>query len=512
LNVAQLLLRAARSVPDRPAIAIGRQHHASFAAVAARSAALAGAFRTRYGLVPGDRVALAMTNCADTIPAMFACWMAGLCAVPINARLHPREFAYILDHAGAALCLCTPDLEAGLAPLANELPGLRHLLVTGTQEFRRLDQAEPCAVAPCAPDDPAWLFYTSGTTGRPKGAVLTHRNLLFMSLAYYAEIDALDADGALLHAAPLSHGSGLYVLPHIARGAVQVIPESGHFDPAEMVELIGHYTNSSFFAAPTMVTRLVNSAAAGRLDPGRLRTIVYGGGPMYVADLERALALCGPRLAQIYGQGESPMTITCLPKAMHAERTHPQFAARLASVGTAFTGVEIRIAGPDDNELPPGEIGEILTRSDCVMAGYWRDQPATADALRGGWLHTGDMGSVDAAGFLTLKDRSKDLIISGGSNIYPREIEEVLLRHPGVIEAAVIGCPHPEWGEELVAIIVARPDARPDTAALDALCLENIARFKRPRRYRFVDALPKNNYGKILKTALRAQLAENEDG
>jgi long-chain acyl-CoA synthetase len=510
MNLAHLLLRTARSFPDHSAIAVGTRPAASFAALARRARAMAGALRTRYQLESGDRVALTMSNCADTIPAMFACWIAGLCTVPINARLHPKEFEHILDHSGARLCLTTPDLEPKIAPLGSALPELRALLTTGTEDFRQLDTAEPLDAADVAADAPAWLFYTSGTTGRPKGATLTHRNLMFAVMAYYADIDFLDEHGALIHAAPMSHGSGLYLLPHINRGAVQVIPEGGHFDPAELVGLTNAYDQVSFFAAPTMVSRLINSPAAGDLDPRRLRAIVYGGGPMYVADLERALELCGPRLAQIYGQGESPMTITCLSKAMHAERDHARYRDRLASVGVAFTGVEVRVAGPDDQPLPPGEVGEILTRSDCMMAGYWRNDSATAETLRGGWLHTGDMGALDDDGLLTLKDRSKDMIIRGGTNIYPREIEEVLLRHAGVVEVAVVGCPDPDLGEAVEAFVVARPERRPAETELEALCLDNIARFKRPRRYHFVDTLPKNNYGKVLKTELRARLAAKD--
>jgi len=227
---------------------------------------------------------------------------------------------------------------------------------------------------------------------------------------------------------------------------------------------------------------------------------------MYVEDCLRALAALGPKLIQIYGQGESPMTITVNSRANHADTAHPRYRERLASVGRPFTGLDVRAADADGRDVPAGEIGEVLVRGDTVMAGYWRNPEATAATLRGGWLHTGDLGAFDADGFLTLKDRSKDLIISGGSNIYPREVEEVLLKHPGVFEVSVVGRPHPDWGEEVVAFVVARPGARPSEAELDALCLANIARFKRPRVYRFVDALPKNNYGKVLKTELRDRL------
>jgi long-chain acyl-CoA synthetase len=333
----------------------------------------------------------------------------------------------------------------------------------------------------------------------PKGAVLTHRNMLFQTVAYFADIDKLSPGDAALHPAPLSHGSGCYGLPHFAAGAVNVIPESGHFDPAEIFELLDHWANSSFFAAPTMVVRLLSSPAART--PQKLKTITYGGAPMYVADCLRAIELFGPRLYQLFGQGEAPMTITGLPQALHRK----EFAERLSTCGIARTGCEVKIFDDEDRELLPGETGEIVTRSDCVMAGYWNNAAATEKALRSGWLHTGDVGSLDAEGFLTIKDRSKDMIISGGSNIYPREIEEVLLTHPAVAECSIVGKSHPEWGEEVIAFVVARGPV--EKAELDRLCLDNIARFKRPKDYRFVDALPKNNYGKVLKTELRKLLS-----
>jgi long-chain acyl-CoA synthetase len=256
-----------------------------------------------------------------------------------------------------------------------------------------------------------------------------------------------------------------------------------------------------------MVKRLVDHP--GDADTANLKTIVYGGGPMYVADCKAAMRRFGPKLAQIYGQGESPMTITAMDKAIHAATDHPRYEQRLASVGQAFTGVEVMVADEDDRPLRAGEIGEILVRGDAVMAGYWDNPQANAETLRGGWLHTGDVGSLDEEGFLTLKDRSKDVIISGGSNIYPREVEEVLLRHPGVSEVSVVGISDPEWGEAVVAFVVARDSSggAPNQAELDALCLDHIARFKRPKAYRYVESLPKNSTGKVLKTELRKLLS-----
>jgi long-chain acyl-CoA synthetase len=486
MNLAHLLLRSARLQPDAPAIALGKRAVRSYGELAARAAELAAGFASKLKLQAGDRVALAMKNCPEYHEVLFACWHAGLVAVPMNAKLHPKEFAYILENSGARACFVTPELEAAL-PHA-----------TPVSEIARL-RAAPAAPASAQPDDPAWLFYTSGTTGVPKGAVLTHRNLWFQTLAYFADIDPVMPGDTVLHPAPLSHGSGCYALPHYAAGAVNVIPESGHFEPDEIFDLLDHWHNASFFAAPTMVVRLL--AAKRARSPSRLGTLVYGGAPMYVADALRAIELFGPRLYQLYGQGEAPMTITGLPQRYHQS----SMMDKLATAGFARTGCEVKIFDAEDRELPAGEIGEIVTRSDCVMAGYWQNPEASAKTLRGGWLHTGDVGSMDEAGFLTIRDRSKDMIISGGSNIYPREIEELLLRHAAVAECSVVGRPHSEWGEEVVAFVVLKD--RISTEELDRLCLDNIARFKRPREYRVVEALPKNNYGKVLKTELRKLLA-----
>ncbi|MGQ0653498.1 MAG: acyl-CoA synthetase [Betaproteobacteria bacterium] len=481
MNLVHLLLRSARWLPERPALAVGGGVVRTYAEMAGRVARMANALRQKLALRPGDRVALGMKNCPEFYEVLFACWHAGLTAVPMNAKLHPKEFAYILENSGARLCLVSPDMQAAIPAgiFASEL-----------------ESDEAMAPADVRADDVAWLFYTSGTTGVPKGAMLTHRNMLFQASAYLTDIDKLGPQDAALHAAPLSHGSGLYGIPHFAAGAVSVIPESGGFDAAEIFELLERWPNASFFAAPTMLVRLLASPAART--PQKMKTITYGGAPMYVADALRAIELFGPRLYQLYGQGEAPMTITGLPQSEHAAKTH------LDTCGIPRTGCEVRIFDADERELPPGEVGEIVTRSDCVMAGYWGNPEATAKTLRGGWLHTGDVGSVDAEGFLSIRDRSKDMIICGGSNIYPREIEEVLLRHPAVAECSVVGRPHAEWGEEVVAFVVQRSPVQP--AELDALCMDNIARFKRPREYRFVDSLPKNNYGKVLKTELRKTL------
>jgi acyl-CoA synthetase (AMP-forming)/AMP-acid ligase II len=490
----------ARRQPQSPAVSDG-VHAWNYGEFAHRISCLAGGL-VANGLEPGDRVMLCMENCAEFLGVLFACWAAGLCAVPVNARLHPDEVAHIARDSRARLLVATPDLAAGLAPLEGSVETLSSILATASDGYAALFQrGTPLRPVEGSPTDRAWLFYTSGTTGKPKGAMLTHRNLLFMSHCYYADIDALNQRDTCLHAGPLSHGAGLYAVPHLLRGGHQVVLP--HFDVDAILEALRRRPRVSMFAAPTMLTRLVHAPAVAAADLANLRTIFYGGGPMYVADLERALAIFGPRLYQLYGQGESPMTITGLNQGMHAEKAHPRWRERLGSCGVPRTGVLVKVVGDDDRELPAGAVGEIVTKSDCVMEGYWGNPEATAETLRGGWLHTGDLGSFDEDGFLTLRDRSKDMIISGGSNIYPREIEEVLLRHPDLLEVSVVGRPHREWGEEVVAFVVARPGAEIAAAALDRLCLDHIARFKRPRHYRFVDALPKNNYGKVLKTELR---------
>jgi long-chain acyl-CoA synthetase len=505
VNLAHFLGRAARLFAERPAVAAGERVLADYGALARRCAALAAAFRTTLRLAPADRVGLLMTNSPEYVEILWAAWWAGLAVVPINAKLHPKEAEYILDHSGARVCFATPDLAASAA-------GAERIIVAGSDEYRRLyaGDDEP-AIADAAPDDLAWLFYTSGTTGRPKGVMITHRNLLAMTLCYFADVDAIGAGDCIVHAAPMSHGSGLYGLPHVLRGAKQVIPASGGFEAAEIFELARTHAGVAMFAAPTMVKRLVDYARAARPPLDGIKTIVYGGGPMYLADIQDALATMGQRFVQIYGQGESPMTITALGREHFADSAHPRHLERLASVGVAQSGIQLRIADEADRTLPPGTPGEVLVRGDAVMKGYWRNPQATAATLRGGWLHTGDVGALDADGFLTLMDRSKDLIISGGSNIYPREVEEALLRHPDVHEVSVVGRPHPEWGEEVVAFVVRRAGTNVDAEALDRVCLDQIARFKRPRVYRFVASLPKNNYGKVLKTELRAELARESE-
>ena len=487
MNLFALLDQAASRHADRGAVFVGTRQLHTWAQLRDRALALATTLRAAHE--PGSRIAVASENRPEIVELMFATWAAECVIVPINYKLHALEMKQILDDSGAATVFASPKIAAGLTDVAVE--------VLDSAEYTARLAAEPSAPPrDTDPDALAWLFYTSGTTGRSKGAMLSHRNLMAMTVSHLADFDDACADSSLVHGAPMSHGSGLYIAPYVLRAARQVIPESAAFEPDEFLDLCEQHPGCSSFLAPTMVQRLV---ATGRPRPANLRTVVYGGGPMYVDSLKKAMAAFGPIFVQLYGQGEAPMTITGLRRADHVDTDD----ATLGSVGYARSGVDVAVVDADGAPAAVDEIGEIVCRGDVVMSGYWRNPDATAATLRKGWLRTGDMGSFDERGYLTLRDRSKDVVISGGSNIYPREVEEVLITHPAVTEACVVGAPDEEWGEVVVAFIVGTADA----AELDAHLLERIARFKRPKRYHHVDELPKNSYGKVLKRALREQLA-----
>ncbi|MCP9481443.1 AMP-binding protein [Shimia sp. CNT1-13L.2] len=501
MNIALWLARTAQISPDRPALYLGREMVADYGTFHERAMRVAGWLISK-GIQPGDRVGLFMKNVPEYLVAQYAAWAAGAAVVPINAKLHAKEAEWILDNAGARLCFASSGLCDALSDATDV-----DCVLTGGAEWERALAYDPLpSMTPRAPADLCWLFYTSGTTGRPKGVMITHRMLQAMALSYFADVDEVHEDDTALYAAPMSHGAGIYNVMHVLKGARHVHPPSQGFDEAEIFDLARHHGRVHMFCAPTMVKRMTEVAKQTGESGAGLRTIVYGGGPMYVSDITEAVDHFGPVFVQIYGQGECPMCITALSRSDVTDRTHPNWQARLASVGRAQSVVELAIGDSAGNPLPAGEVGEIMARGDAVMPGYWQNPEASAKALRDGWLMTGDMGQIDEDGYLTLKDRSKDLIISGGTNIYPREVEEALLTHPDVVEASVIGRPHPEWGEDVVAFVVCRD--KMDSAALDAHCLANIARFKRPKAYFQTDALPKNNYGKVLKTALRSQLEE----
>ena len=501
-NLALLLDPPARSLPDEPAVLVGERPVRSWQALAEAVARRAGALAASYGVRPGNRIALVAGNCPEYLELLFAIWHAGAVAVPVSSRLHPRETAALLGDCDASLCVTTAAVADDLAPL---LPPPTRLLVIGTSDERATTLADPVEPVRRSAVDDAWIFYTSGTTGRSKGARLSHGNLLAMSAAYYADVAEVGPLDSFVHVAALSHASGLFALPFLARGAAQVLPASGGFDAAELLDLVGGHRRATFFVPPVLLRRLaeaVEQAPAAPVD--RLGTVLVGAAPLSVADLRGAIAALGPRVWNGYGQGESPCTITAMSaSAAAAAIDDPD---RLGSVGTPRWATRVRVVNEDDRSLPAGEVGEVVVDGPTVMAGYLGRPEATAEALRGGWLHTGDLGRLDSHGHLTLVDRAKDVVISGGYNVYPREVEDVLTADPAVAEAAVVGVPDPEWGERLVAFLVPHRDARPDPRSLDARCLAAIARHKRPRQYVIVDALPRNPTGKVLKTVLRGRV------
>lgn len=495
MNVAEWLHRSGIAHGPKTAIWYGHTPFADYATFA-RMAGQCASWLAKRGIGKAEPVAVFLPNCPEYLPLLYGIWWSGAAAIPINNKLHPREVEWILENSGARIAFVGKSLLGDMKAQDCET------IVTGTDAFADVFTGDAMTrPAHCGAEELAWLFYTSGTTGRPKGVQITHGMLSAMTLAYFSDVDAVSADDNTIYAAPMSHAAGIYNFMHVLKGSGHIVPESGGFEPQEIFDIAQEFGNCHLFAAPTMVHRMTAAAkATGRTGQG-LRTVIYAGGPMYNADIIEAVDQFGPIFAQVYGQGECPMSITALSRHDVADRNHPRWQQRLASVGLAQSVVEVQIGDAEGQEVPPGTVGEIMVRGQTVMPGYWNNPAATKKTIVNGWLLTGDMGHMDADGYVTMVDRSKDMIISGGSNIYPREVEEVLLTHPDVSETSVVGAPYPEWGEVVVAFIVARKHL--DTKELDDLCLAQIARFKRPKRYIQIESLPKNNYGKVLKTELR---------
>jgi acyl-CoA synthetase (AMP-forming)/AMP-acid ligase II len=356
-------------------------------------------------------------------------------------------------------------------------------------------------------DDPLWLFYTSGTTGRPKAGILTHGQMAFVVTNHLADlIPGTDEADCSIAVAPLSHGAGIHALLNVARGAATVLLEGEKMDPAVVWALIERHRVSNLFTVPTIVKLLVEHPAVDEHDHSSLKFLIYAGAPMYRADQQLALRKLGPVLVQYFGLGEVTGCITVLPRHMHhADDDHPD--ANVGSCGRPRTGMEVAVLDAEGRPLPVGEIGEICCRGPAVFAGYHDNPEATAKALRGGWFHTGDLGRLDARGLLHITGRESDMYISGGSNVYPREVEEVLLTHPGVAEVAIVGLPDAKWGEIGVAVVVRRTGFETvDEHALLAHLDGRSARYRWPQRWHFWAELPKSGYGKILKREIKERL------
>ena len=500
MHVGHLLTRAALRYPDRVAWIEG-EVRIDYRAAEARVNGLANSLLAS-GLRPGERVGLLGANCYQAIETILAPMKAGMAVVPMNMRLHPEEHAFILNDSECAALVYGAEFADHVASVRDRLPSVRRFIRVGGSgpdiEYERFLAGASGAPPPVEPrpEDLAWLFYTSGTTGKPKGAMLTHRNLLAMEATFLVETNPAAETDVLLHAAPITHGSGLAMFHHIARGAAQTCLPTRRFDPVAVFETIERRSVTTIELLPTMIIMLLAAPERVRYSLKSLHTILYGGSPMPVEKLREAIAAFGPVFVQIYGLGEAPQTITTLPRGEHV-------GERLASAGRPTTNTMVRIQDEEWRPLPVGSTGEIAVRGDIVMAGYWKRPDATADAMRDGWFRTGDIGCLDTDGYLYISDRKKEMIISGGSNIYPREVEEVIYRHPAVHEAAVIGVPDATWGEAIKALVVLKPGLRATEAEIIEHCRAHIASYKKPKSVEFRESLPKSGYGKILKRELR---------
>ena len=508
MHVGHLLTRAARRYPDRSAWLL-EDRAVSFREAEDRTNRLANALHSR-GCQPGDRVGMLLSNCHQGLETILAPIKAGMATVPMNIRLHPREHEYLLSNSGASVLVYGQEFRDHVAEIRESLDGVKHFVCVGDGSGGDLayevliEEASPRDPDPAIdPDDLAWMFYTSGTTGRPKGAMISHRNLLAMVDGFLLDINPVSPDDVLLHAGPVTHGSGLSIFHHIVRGAASAFPLSASFDPPKVFEAIQRYRVTTMFLAPTMVNVLVNSPDKSSYDLSSLHTVFYGGGPMHVEHILQAVGAFGNIFVQIFGQGEAPMTVTSLPREEHLVDGDPVKLGRMASAGKETTDVRVRIVDEQDREVPSGEMGEIVVSGDLVMKGYWNNPEASAETLRGGWLHTGDLGYMDAEGYLFITDRTKDMIISGGANIYPREVDEVIAQHPAVAEVAVIGVPDELWGESVKAAVVLRSGESATEDEIIEFCRQRLASYKKPRYVEFLPDLPKNAYGKVLKRELR---------
>jgi acyl-CoA synthetase (AMP-forming)/AMP-acid ligase II len=508
INVGTLFTKTARTYPERLAIAYG-DYELTYQQANERINKLANAF-TKLGIKKEQNVAILLHNCPEFIETLFACFKAGIGTVPINFRLHPKECSFIIDNSEAVAVVLGDDFRDSLYALKNEMPRVKNYIcitypLEGMLSYEDLlkGQSSTFVDVNVEQDDLAWLFYTSGTTGQPKGAMLTHHVLMMMTMNFFADMSPLDYRDVILHAAPLSHGSGLYSLPNVAKGAANVILKSKSFEPKLVFETIQRRNVTNMFMAPAMIKRLITFSEIDNYNLRSLKCVHYGGAPIYVEDLKASVKKLGQVFVQLFGQAESPMTISYLPKEEHLLEGTDEQMKRLTSAGIPRTDVEVKIFDDHDSELPPGKMGEIVVKGEVVMKGYWRNLQATSETLRGGWLHTGDLGVMDEKGYVYILDRAKDMIISGGENIYSREIEDVILLHPAVHEVAVIGVPDETWGEAIKAIVALKEGQKATKEDIINFCKEHLASFKKPKSVEFIDAIPKNPYGKVLKRELR---------
>ena len=515
MNLGRLLKHTALMYPDHSAVWHGERRW-TWREIDDRVDAMASALR-ESGLKKGDRI---LVHSRNNLAMFESCWVAfrlGCVWVPTNFRLTPPEVAYLGASSGAVAMIAERSFAGHVDAVRAATPTLQQVVWIGaatndsadyeTLLQRHLGQHAPEATV--AADDPLWFFYTSGTTGRPKAAVLTHGQMAFVVTNHLADlIPGTTERDCSIAVAPLSHGAGIHMLLNVARGAATVLMPNEKLDPECFWQLVERYRVTNLFAVPTIVKRLVEHDSVDRHDHRSLRYLIYAGAPMYRADQKLALQKLGPVLVQYFGLGEVTGCITVLPSDMHSA-DDDDANAHIGSCGRPRIGMEVAVLDAQLQAVPTGTVGEICCRGPAVFAGYHNDPEATAKALRGGWFHTGDLGRLDARGLLFITGRESDMYISGGSNVYPREIEELLLDHPGVAEVAVIGVPDAEWGEVGVAVVVRREGSAPvDEAGLLARLEGRCARYRWPRQVFFWDALPKSGYGKIVKKDIERLLLE----
>lgn len=514
MNLARFLTQAMRRNPLGVALVWGDLNW-TWTHLEARVDAMAVALQQRYGVQKGDRILVQSQNCNQMFETMFACFRIGAVWVPTNFRQTPEEVAYLAKASGATGMIANASFPDHAAAVTRTNPQIAFVIAIGAADFGASYEqlvedhagSQPLEAA-VDRDDPCWFFFTSGTTGRPKAAVLTHGQMAYVVNNHLCDLmPGLSSDDASLVVAPLSHGAGVHQLTQVARGVTTVLLPSEKFDIEAAWALVEKWRVSTMFTVPTILKMLVEHPSVDAHDHASLRYVIYAGAPMYREDQKRALQVLGPVLVQYFGLGEVTGAITVLPPALHTREDGDH--ARIGTCGFERTGMQVSIQNDAGEEVGANQTGEICCTGPAVFAGYYENDEANQKAFRNGWFRTGDLGHVDAQGFLYITGRASDMYISGGSNVYPREIEEKILSHPGITEVAVLGMPDPLWGEVGVAVCVAKLAVT--EAELLAFLDGKMARYKLPRRIVFWDALPKSAYGKITKKMIREELQRRGD-
>lgn len=498
-----LVDRNATDTPDAAAVSIGASTM-TFGALAARVARVAAVIEALTD--PGDRVAVIGENSLAWVECYYAVPRAGRVLVFLNHRLAPQELHRVVARSGATLLIGAAGSAEQLIPGAGSIPSIRAILDLDRYDAL-VQRAAPAAPVATRTGDPAWIIYTSGTTGSPKGATLTHASLL-AAVGVTAACRPMAADEVYLFPFPLCHVAGYNVLNHHRHGRhVVLLPR---FDPADFVDAATRHGATATSLAATMLDALLDHVDGhGRTMPS-LRSVAYGAAPMPPTLIARASSQLGVALAQGYGMTELSGNAVFLDPEAHRRGLAGE-QRLLAAAGRPGPGVALRVVDDDDCDVPVGAVGEVLVRGAQVMGGYWDDEPATTAAMRDGWLHTGDVGRLDEAGWLYIVDRKKDVIVTGGENVASREIEDVLHSHPAVREVAVIGVPDPHWGENVCAVVVPQPGGSDPASGAVALARSRLAGFKTPRHVVVVESLPKNAAGKVLKAELRRWLTDHPE-